>query len=86
MAYKEVLGVDLAMLGQVEVLLRNQHALTEQVLVDLLAVRLGDQPVSQYQYRNLVSGSSSILTSWRRLMMSQKGTFNSRRYGMYVRQ
>ena len=44
-AYEEVLGVDLAMLGEVEILLRDEHALAEQILVDLLAVLLGDQPV-----------------------------------------
>jgi hypothetical protein len=33
------------MLGEVEVLLRNEHALAEQVLVDLLAVFLGDTTV-----------------------------------------
>ena len=43
-AYIEVLGVDLAMLGQVEVFLRDQHSFAEDVLVDLLAVFLGDQP------------------------------------------
>jgi hypothetical protein len=43
-AYEEVLGVDLAMLGLVEVLLRNEHALAEEVLVDLLAVLLWNQP------------------------------------------
>ena len=32
------------MLGQVEVLLRNEHALAEEVLMDLLAVFLGDEP------------------------------------------
>ena len=41
----EVLGVNLVVLGQVEVLLRHADALTEEVLVDLLAVGLGDQPV-----------------------------------------
>ena len=34
------------MLGQVEVLLRDEHALAEELLVDLLAVFLGDQPGS----------------------------------------
>ena len=42
-SYVEVLGVDLAVLG-LEFLLRNEHALTEEVLVDELAVGLGDQP------------------------------------------
>jgi hypothetical protein len=42
----EVLGVDLAVLGQVEVFLRDEYALAEEVLVDLLAVGLGDQPAA----------------------------------------
>lgn len=32
------------MLWLVEILLRDEHALTKQVLVDLLAVGLGNQP------------------------------------------
>lgn len=36
--YVEVLGVNLAMLGEVEVLLGNEHALAEQILVDELAI------------------------------------------------
>ena len=32
------------MLGLVEVFLRNHYALTEDVLVDLLAIRLWNQP------------------------------------------
>lgn len=40
----EVLGVDFGMLGKVEVLFCDEHALTEEVLVDLLAVGFGDQP------------------------------------------
>lgn len=39
----EVLGVDFVVLGEVEVLLRDEHALAEEVLVDELAVGLGDQ-------------------------------------------
>lgn len=42
--YVEVLGVNLAVLGQVEVLLGDEHTLTEEVLVDRLAVGLGNQP------------------------------------------
>ena len=33
------------MLGQVEVLLSHEHALTEEVLVDELTVGLGNEPV-----------------------------------------
>jgi hypothetical protein len=38
------------MLGLVEVLLRDHHAFAEEVLMDLLAIRLWDQPgvLSQY--------------------------------------
>jgi hypothetical protein len=39
----KVLSVDLAVLGKVEVLLSNQNSLSEEVLVDLLAVGLGDE-------------------------------------------
>ena len=43
-SYIEILSVDLAMLGHVEVFLRNEYALTEEVLVDLFAVRFGNEP------------------------------------------
>lgn len=43
--YVEILGVDLAMLGLVEVLLRDHHTFAEEVLMDLFAIRLWDQPV-----------------------------------------
>ena len=42
--YEEVLGIDIAMLGEVEVLLGHEHTLSEEVLVDLLSIRLGDEP------------------------------------------
>lgn len=42
--YVEVLSVNLLVLREVEVLLRNKDTLTEEVLVDLLAVGLGNQP------------------------------------------
>ena len=45
-AYVEVLGVNIAVLWQIEIFLCHQHALTEEVLVDLLSVRLGDKPVA----------------------------------------
>ena len=48
--YVEVLGVDLAMLGLVEVLLRDHHTFAEEVFMDLLAIRLGNQPSVMYQY------------------------------------
>jgi hypothetical protein len=44
--YVKVLGVNLAVLGLVEVLFRDEHALLEEVLVDELAVSLGNQPVN----------------------------------------
>jgi len=39
----EVLGVNVAVLGEVEVLLGHQHTLSEEVLVDLLAIGLGNE-------------------------------------------
>jgi len=40
----EVLGVDVVVLWEVVVLLCNEHTLTEEVLVDLLSVCLGNKP------------------------------------------
>ena len=40
----EILGVNVVVLWEVVVLLRDEHALTEQVLVDLLSVGLGNKP------------------------------------------
>lgn len=42
----EVLGIDVVVLWEVVVLLCDKYALTEQVLVDLLAVSLWDEPVA----------------------------------------
>lgn len=42
--YIEVLGLNVLVLRQVVVLLGHEHTLTEEVLVDLLAVCLGDKP------------------------------------------
>ena len=42
----EVLGVDVSVLGEVEVLLRHEHPLAEEVLVDFLAIGLGNEPES----------------------------------------
>ena len=39
----KVLSINLAVLGKVEVLLSNENSLSEEVLVDLLAVGLGDE-------------------------------------------
>ena len=41
----EVLRVNLCVLGKVEVLLSDEDSLAEEVLVDELAVGLGDEPV-----------------------------------------
>ena len=41
--YVKVLGVNVAVLGLVEVLLGDEHTLAEEVLVDRLAVGLGDE-------------------------------------------
>jgi hypothetical protein len=40
----QVLGVDVVVLGKVVVLLGDEDTLAEEVLVDLLAVGLGDEP------------------------------------------
>ena len=42
--YVEVLGVNVTVLGKVEVLLGNEDTLAEEVLVNELAVRLGNEP------------------------------------------
>jgi pyruvate/2-oxoglutarate dehydrogenase complex dihydrolipoamide dehydrogenase (E3) component len=43
-SYVEVLGVNVTVLGKVEVLLSNEDTLAEEVLVDELAVGLGNKP------------------------------------------
>lgn len=45
-AYVEILCVKLSVFWQVIVFLGHEHSLTEEILVDLLAVGLGDQPGS----------------------------------------
>lgn len=40
----EVLGVNVVVLWEVVVLLCDEHTLTEEVLVDLLSVCLGNKP------------------------------------------
>ena len=42
MAYEEILGVNLSMFGKVEVFLGHEHSLTEEILVDLLAISFWD--------------------------------------------
>ena len=42
-AYVEILGVDIAMLGLVEVLFGNEHTFFEDVLMDLLAIGFGNE-------------------------------------------
>lgn len=68
--YVEVLGVNLAVLGQVEVLLGDEHTLAEEVLVDRLAVGLGDQPgaLSVLVIRMLYIGIEVLLTFWQRVL------------------
>jgi hypothetical protein len=43
-AYIEILGIDFTMFREVEIFLSHEHSLTEEVLVDLLSVGLGDKP------------------------------------------
>lgn len=40
----EVLGIDVIVLWEVIILLGDENTLTEEVLVDLLSVGLGDKP------------------------------------------
>lgn len=49
------------MLWLVEVLLRNEDALAEEVLVDLLAVGLGDQPILGHVSALTATGRIGIL-------------------------
>lgn len=42
--YEEVLGVDVSVLGKIVVLLGHEYTLLEEVLVDLLAIGLGNKP------------------------------------------
>ena len=60
--YVKVLGVNVAVLGLVEVLLGDEHTLAEEVLVDRLAVGLGNQPgafVSDGSVLAVICGRSS---------------------------
>jgi len=43
-SHEEVLGVNVGVLGEVEVLLGHEYTLLEEVLVDLLAISLWDKP------------------------------------------
>jgi hypothetical protein len=43
-AYIEILGVKFAVLGKVVVFLCHEHSLTEEILVDFLAVSFWDEP------------------------------------------
>jgi hypothetical protein len=42
--YVEIFGVNFSMLGEVEVLLRNEYTLAKEVLVNLLAISFWDKP------------------------------------------
>jgi len=68
----EVLGVNVVVLGKVVVLLCDEHTLTEEVLVDLLSVGLGNKP-GYYQYASCDCDTSHcMLTSWRFLEVVEK--------------
>lgn len=60
-SYIEVLGVNVAMLGEVVVLLGHEHTLSEEVLVDLFAVCLGDKPLQRISTNSRERGSSLTL-------------------------
>ena len=49
--YEEILRVDVAVLGEVGVLLGHEDTLTEEVFVDFLAVRFWDKPVGNVSTR-----------------------------------
>jgi hypothetical protein len=44
-AYIKIFGVELSVFGEVEIFLCHEHSLTEEILVDLLAVGFGDEPL-----------------------------------------
>jgi hypothetical protein len=44
-AHIEIFGVKLSVFGEIEVFLGHEHSLTEEILVDLLAVGSGDEPL-----------------------------------------
>ena len=70
-SYVEVLCVDLAVLWLVEVLLGDENTLTEEVLVDLLAIGLGDEPkklISPCQRNSVIFLSSHLAGSCRKML------------------
>jgi len=60
---EEILSVNVVVLWEVVILLCNEHTLTEEVLVDLLSVCLGNKPGNDQQF--LSSSATYFLTSWR---------------------
>ena len=49
-AYEKVLGVDLAVLGQVEIFLGHENSLAEEILVDLFSIGFGNEPRVRDRY------------------------------------
>lgn len=70
----EVLGVDVVVLGKVVVLLCDEDTLSEEVLVDLLAVCLGNKParLSAYYTANYHDQQFSHLGGCRTLLRESK--------------
>lgn len=64
--YVEVLGVNVTVLGLVEVLLGDEHTLAEEVLVDRLAVGLGNQPGALSVWLDCGIDFQRLLTFWQR--------------------
>ena len=65
--YVKVLGVNVAVLGLVEVLLGDEHTLAEEVLVDRLAVGLGNQPGAFVSDGSILAVVlRAVLTFWQR--------------------
>jgi len=63
----EILGIDVVVLWEIVVFLRNEYTLTEEVLVDLLSVCLWNQPREMKLEANSISIDN--VHTWLRLML-----------------
>jgi hypothetical protein len=66
-SYVEVLGIELAVFGEIVVFLGHEHSLTEEILVDFLAIGFGDEPGTLSVYAILESSVITyiVASSWR---------------------
>ena len=80
MAYEEILGVNLSMFGKVEVFLGHEHSLTEEILVDLLAISFWDEPEDMGQRE-----SSFSIGDWRHTLSRVPGALRGIAYNVVVR-